>query len=145
MTVAESAQLDLPIRPRPARVPQEVPLAVIAKQPNRLAVIKLQVQASGLDEGQVATELGIDPEQWSRIMAGKAHFPTEKYHALNVVTGSHFVLLWDLLQEGMDPQSVRPLMSDVERQLVEKEARIQELERELTTIADFVRRTGAIK
>jgi transcriptional regulator with XRE-family HTH domain len=136
----EAQQIDLPIRPRPANPVAEVPLEVILRQPSRLAVIQLQIHAAGLTDDQVAAELGIDASQWSRIMSGKsAHFPTEKYHRLNQVTGNHYVLLWDLAQEGLDPASVRPLRSALERQLEEERARNADLQREMATMQRYIR------
>lgn len=132
-------QIDLPIRPRPASPVAEVPLDVILRQPSRLAVIQLQIHAAGLTDDQVATELNIKPPQWARIMAGTAHFPTGKYHRLNQITGSHYVLLWDLYQEGFDPASVRPLRSDLERRLEESEREKAELIREMETMQRFIR------
>jgi len=142
MTV-EDRQGDLPLRPRPARQPQEVPLSVILKQPNRLAVLKLQAQASGLTDDQIAREMEIDPGQWARIVAGKAHLPTNKYHRFNQITGLHYILLWDVYDEGFDPDSLRPMESDLERRLAEAEERNRELQNEIEIITRFTRQTGA--
>lgn len=138
MTV-DAQQIDLPIRPRASQPVADIPLDVILRQPTRLAVIRLQIHASGLTEDQVSTELGIQPAQWSRIMSGTAHFPTEKYQRLNQVTGSHYVLLWDLRQAGFDPASIRPLRSDLERRLEEERARNQELQREMEIMQRYIR------
>lgn len=135
----EAQQIDLPIRPRPANPVAEVPLEVILRQPSRLAVIQLQIHAAGLTDDQVAAELNIDAAQWSRIMSGKNHFPTEKYHRLNQITGSHCVLLWDMAQEGLDPASVRPLRSALERQLEEERARNADLQREMSIMQRYIR------
>lgn len=132
-------QIDLPMRPRPSNPVAEVPLDVVLRQPSRLAVIQLQVHAAGLTDDQVATDLGIKAPQWARIMSGTAHFPTEKYHRLNQITGSHYVLLWDLFQEGFDPASLRPLRSALERQLEEERARNADLQREMEVMQRYIR------
>lgn len=138
----ETNQLDLPYRPRPARQPQEIPLDVILKQPSRVAVIRLQAHASGLLDDQICQELGIQNVQWSRIMDGRAHFPTEKYTRFNQITGLHCVLLWDLYQAGFDPASIRPLRSDLERKLLEREQEIEALNTRLRHFEDFIRLKG---
>lgn len=138
MTV-EAQQIDLPIRPRPARPAADVPLDVVLRQPSRLAVIRLQISSAGLTDDQVAAELDIDAAQWSRIMRGTAHFLTEKYHRLNQITGSYYVLLWDLYQAGFDPASLRPLRSALERQLEEERARNADLQREMEIMQRYIR------
>lgn len=101
--------------------------------------MKLQAQASGLNDDQLCAELNIQPAQWSRIMNGAAHFPTEKYHRFNQITCSHYVLLWDLWTNGFDPESIRPLRSDLERRLEESEARNQTLEHEMAIMQRYIR------
>ena len=104
--------------------------------------MKLQVASSGLDDSQIADALKIQPAQWSRIMSGQAHFPTEKWQLFNEVTGNHVTLLYDVARAGYDPASLRPLMSDLERQLQVEREHTRELEERLATITEFVRSTG---
>lgn len=135
-------QMELKLKPTPLREPQEVPLTVIAKQPTRTAALNLCVQASGLTADQICLEMDIDNAQWSRIMKGKAHFPTNRYHELYDICGNHIVLIWDMLQEGLDPESVRPLKSDLEKQLEDRAEEIDELKTRIKYFEEFMSMKG---
>jgi hypothetical protein len=93
-------QLDLMSDGRPLRAQQPVSTAVIYRQPDALSALRLSVQVSGLDEKQIYMPLGVDKAQWSRIMSGQAHFPTNKYELFMDLVGNEILLVWLAYRRG---------------------------------------------
>ncbi len=75
----ETMSLVIPERQRP------VARETLYAQKDELAALNLAVNASGLDRGEFASGLGLDPSQFSKILDGTAHFPVRrnlKFHEM---------------------------------------------------------------
>jgi len=116
--------------------------AVIKSQPTMTAAISLSVQASGLADKQVYIPLCIDKGQWSRIMSGIAHFPSNKYIELFDITGNEVPLRWLALMRGYE---LVPLVSELETQVAEKDKQISDLNNKLEHYEEFIRIQGGKK
>lgn len=53
-----------------------------------LDAVRLAVHMSNYSHEHICGQLGIDKGHWSRIMQGRAHFPTNKFRALMELSGS---------------------------------------------------------
>ena len=135
MSVVE--QLQLPIAPR-AVPAQEIPLTLIVRQPTFMAAINLCISASGLDAKQLYLPLGIDQGHWSNILKSKGHFPPDKLENLMDLCGSEIPLIWLAHRRGKE---VKPLISEIETQLIAERAARITAENELAVITKFMRET----
>jgi len=118
----------LPLFDGPSKPEQhEVSAEFIVSRPTLLHAMNFAQEVSGLEDKQVAGELGIDLGQWSRIKSGNAHFPTNKYPAFMRMTGNVIPLQWLANAMGYE---VKPLLNDLERQLAQERAVRVEAERE---------------
>lgn len=80
----------------PGRAPDELVMACR----NRLDAIRLCVQLSRLAHGAIAESLGIDPGHWTRIMQGRAHFPSAKSIDLMVLCGNIAPMQYEAMALG---------------------------------------------
>lgn len=108
----------------------------IARQPSWLAAIRLCVQVSGLQDNQVAIELGIQEAQFSRILAGKANFPPLKLVPLMDVCGNEIPLQWLAHHRGY---GLVRLKSRLENELEESQRENAELRLKLAHFEEFQR------
>ena len=81
-------QQELTFPPVLVREPKEVDMNLIRACKTALDAIKMQIQLSGYSHEFIASQLGIDKGHMSRMMSGSAHFPPNKYTALNYLTGN---------------------------------------------------------
>lgn len=109
--------------------------AVVAAQPSFMAAINLMVSASGLEDKEVYMPLDIDPGHWTRMRRGEAHFPTNKIDAAMELCGNDIPLRWLAYRCGYE---LKPLMSDLERQLHAEREENRRLKDKLETITQFV-------
>lgn len=131
-------QLEMPIARRPQKI--EMDQTIITAQPTFLAAINLMFNVSGLEEKELYMPLDIDASHWSRIRKGAdgAHFPTNKLEAAMDLCNSDIPLQWLAARRGYE---LRPLLSDIERQLeAERAARIR-AEEKLATVTEFMNQT----
>lgn len=131
-------QMEIPIARTPVKI--TVDPAVIASQPTFMSSINLMINLSGLEEKELYLPLKIDSSHWSRIRknAEGAHFPTNKIEQAMDLCNSDIPLQWLSMRRGCE---VRPLLSDLERQLeVERAARIR-AEEKLATVTEFMSQT----
>lgn len=115
------AQRHLPLlaeRVRPSRIEDEL----LASADTLLEAIHLCVHLSKLPHWKLAEILGIDRGHWTRIMQGKAHFPTNRVLTLMEVCGNYAPLQWMAKNSGFE------LFEDA------KAKRREELERELKAL-----------
>ena len=105
-----------------ARRPTLAPWELVKACKHELAAVHLCIQLSGFTDEVVAERLGIDKGHMSRIMRGRAHFPSRKITALMDLCGNYAPLQYLSWACGFDLQ---------ERS---KDVRIRELEAELERV-----------
>lgn len=110
-----------------------IPIAEIVALPTKKAALMRCVSLGG-KEDKIADHLGIDKAQWSRIKNGGAHFPEDLETALMLFCENYVPLIWQLYQCGFDPDSIKPLQSEMEKALADRDREIAALknEREVT-------------
>lgn len=101
------------------RRPVLAPWELVRACRDEMAAIHLCVQLSGFTDETVAERLHIDKGHWSRIMRGRAHFPSRKQRALMELCGNYAPVQYLAWACGFDLH---------ERS---QDARIRELENEL--------------
>ena len=111
----------------------------VERQPSMLAAIKLCIQTAGLQDNQVAPEIGMKEGQFSRCMSGNAHFPPNKLNQLMDLCGNEIPLRWLALSRGY---GLVRLKSAVEIELEQARAVIAKQHQELQTIKQFVKETS---
>ena len=114
-------QREMPMLGEPRR-PKMAPWELVKVCKDELDAIRLCVQLSRLSNEALAARLGIDKGHWSRIMQGRAHFPSQKKLSLMHECGNYAPLQFVSWACGFDLQ---------ERA---KDARIRELEAELERV-----------
>lgn len=135
----QDESLTLPLFASPARKQRfEASRELVIAQPTLLHALKLAMEVGGCDDKQMAIDLEIDPGQWSRIMGGTAFYPTNKYLQFMQLCGNDIPLVWLAYQRGYE---LKPLRSDLQRQLEELSAENSELRKRIDTITDFVKST----
>lgn len=117
-----------------------MPPEVIAAQPTKIAAIRLCIQASGLQDSEIALALDIDPGQLSKLLKGNGNFPNNKEHALMDLCGNEIPLLWDAMKRGKE---LKPLLSAVEQENVELRRELAEARREKTALIQTLREIRA--
>lgn len=137
LTPVES-QMDLIADGKALRAEQPVSMDTIYRQPDLLAALRLSVQTSGLDEKQVYLALGLDKAQWSRILTGQAHFPTNKYEQFMDIVGNDVLLIWMAHRRG---KGLHDLEDAKDKTIREQAELIKLLSGEIETLAKY----GVIK
>lgn len=117
--------------------PIEVDKALIHRQKSMTAAIALCVQAAGLAEKEVYLPLGIDASHWTRISKGDAHFPLELLGPLMDLCGNEAPLEWLAHSRGYE---LRPLESELERQVRMEQERNADMARELEILRGLLLR-----
>lgn len=115
--------------------PIEVDKPLVHRQKSMTAAIALCVQAAGLAEKEVYMPLGIDASHWTRISKGDAHFPLELLGPLMDLCGNEAPLEWLAHSRGYE---LRPLETELERQVREEQARNLKLAEENQMLRDLV-------
>lgn len=111
------AQRDLPLKGEMVAVDT----VIVERQPDMTAAILLCQQVGGLEDKQVASALGMDPAQWSRIKTGSAHFPQDRLGKFMDACANEAPLIWLATRRGY---ALTPLETELERRLrTEREAR----------------------
>jgi len=112
---------------------------VIRRLPTFKDALRLTKDVSGLNDQQIAQELGIDPAQWSRIWTAKGHFPPEKLTEYMDICENIIPLRWLALHYGFE---LRPILSIVEIERDELRIENAQLKRDMATITSFLRNAG---
>lgn len=132
-------QLALPMRGPSV----SVELADVQKQPTGAAAIALCATKSGKLDKVLAADIGAQEAVWSRIQTTGKGFSLEQLSALMDSCGNEAPLFWLLLLRGYDPNSLRRLESESERQLRIAQERIAELENERSVTVKLLREVRA--
>lgn len=119
---------------QPMRAEQPVSLDVIYRQPDMLSAVRLAIQVSGIDEKQIFMPLGIAKAQWSRILSGQAHFPTNKYEQFMSLTGNEIPLIWLAFRRGKGLHDLEDAKDKIIRELQE---RVAEQKKEIDTLVKY--------
>ena len=119
---------------RAIKTPQPVSMEVICKQPNKLAAFTLAAQVSGLEEKEIYMPLGLDKATWSNTMSGKFSFPTNKEEQFFDLVGNEIPLIWLAYRRGKGLHDLEDAKDRTIRELREK---VQEQEREITTLVKY--------
>lgn len=104
--------------------------AGVYKQQDFHAAIVWAMVSSGLADKQLAHLCGVDTATFSRIKSGQAHVPTARIPEILEGCEIHAPAFWLLNRLGFDPNSVRRLLSDVERELEQVKQELAEERRE---------------
>lgn len=122
---------------------EDPPLDVISSYRTRLEAIQASIrwskvvgQSRALCDSEVSDTLGVDTAQWSRIMNGKGHFPTELYQEFMGVVGNTILLRYDAYRAG---QEIKPLQTELEKRLLMQQAENEELRSKLAHFEEFMR------
>lgn len=127
-------QLELMDGGKPFRAEQPVATEVIYRQSSMLSAIRLAIQASGLEEKEVYMPLGIDKAQWSRIMSGQAHFPTNMYEHFCDLVGNEIVLVWFAFRRG---KGLHDLEDAKDKRIRELEEQVADQGKEIQTLVKY--------
>lgn len=88
-------------------------LASLAVKPTMTHAIRHCFENPGLDASQAASLMGIQEAQFSRILSGAHHFPTNRYGELMDVMGNEAPLIWLAHSRGYE---LRRIQTDVEQE-----------------------------
>jgi len=83
------------------RKPELVDPALIEKLDGEDEAILLCVHLSRFSHEAICQRLGIDKGHWSRILQGRAHFPTRKRLALMQLCGNLAPIQYEALKSGL--------------------------------------------
>lgn len=110
-----------------------IALSEIVSLPTKKAALMRCVSLANKDD-KIADHLDIDKAQWSRIKTGTANFPENLETKLMLFCENYIPLIWQIYQCGFDPDSIKPLQSEMEKAINEKDREIADLrnEREVT-------------
>ena len=111
---------------------------LIAKLHDEHAAIVLSMQVSGLNDQQLADQLGIDYAQFSRIKSGSAHFPQRKILLLMDICGNEILLRFLVSRRGY---GMHRLLSAVEQELADTKAKLAAAQQDIETIQRFMSAT----
>jgi len=109
--------------------------ALVTTKPDFLAAINLCIDLSRNLDNQIASELGIDQAQWSRIRKGIAHFPPNKLIQLMDFCGNEVPLQWLAIARHYE---LMPTLSSMEKRLTEKDDQIASLTQKLSHFKEFM-------
>ena len=84
-----------------ARRPALVDDHLIARCENEADAILLCVHLSRFAHEHICESLGVDKGHWSRILQGRAHFPTRKRLALMRLCGNLAPIQYEAMQSGL--------------------------------------------
>lgn len=136
---AVDGQLSLGLPGKPLLTGLQIPLSEIVGLSSKKRALFRCVELSGKDDQTIAEALDIDKAQWSRIKNGGAHFPEDKEIELMQICGNYVPLIWELYACGFDPDSIRPLQSEMERAMAAKDAELAELRNEREVMMKLLR------
>ena len=101
--------------------------------------IGLCAEVAGINlDKQASADIGMDKAQWSRIQDGREGIKWDKLARFLDAMGNDVPLLWMLHQRGYDIMSVRRRENELERQVRERDEKIERLELKLQALADAV-------
>ena len=110
---------------------QEVPLAVILKQPNLLAAVNLCINVSGKDDKAFCHATGIDPGNFSAMRKGIKHFPANSFDRIMEEAGNKIPLIWLAHKNGF---GLIQLRDEKDRVIAQQQETIEEQAHEIKTL-----------
>lgn len=116
---------------------------MVERQQTALSALNTMVATSGLSAKQICAHLDMDPGQWSRILAGQAHFPLNKLCDLFDVCGSELLLQWLLYSRGYEAKPIKR-KSRLELELDAALKRAEQAELENKILAKALRGAGHV-
>lgn len=119
-------QAELPLSRR--AMPVDVPLSMVMARKTLLGAINLCMDASGLDDKEIALALDIDAGHFANIRKGKGHFPPDKINALMNLCGNEAPVIWLANSRGY---GLVMLKTEAERWAEEAERRAKDAEDKL--------------
>lgn len=97
-TIGKQRQIPLLGEARKASLVDE---HLVSQCADEKAALLLCIQLSGLSYEAICGHLAIDKGHWSRIMQGRAHFPTRKRLALMRLCGNLAPIQYEAMQSGL--------------------------------------------
>lgn len=128
-------QGELPLSRR--ALPVDIPLDMVVARKTLLGAINLCMDASGLDDKEIASTLEIDAGHFTNIRKGKGHFPPDKINALMDLCGNEAPLIWLSNYRGY---GLVMLKSEAERRAELAEQRAAEAEKKLAWAMEIMGR-----
>ncbi len=110
---------------------------MIVRCPSWKDALRLAKNLSGLDDKYFASQLDIDPAQWSRIWSGQAHFPEGKLEEFIKLCGNLIPLRWLSLRFGY---GLHPLKSALELELEKEREEKGELQKRLIYFEELIKK-----
>lgn len=126
-------------RPNPKRL--QYTIEQVRACHDEVAAIDMACRVSGLQDKQIAADLGIDEGNWSKLRRGQRGFMPGDRLRFMVVVGNQILREWEEESLGYDSTTLRIHRSELEEQLEAERARNAELQRQLEVITNFVRST----
>lgn len=126
--------------PKIAAAAQFDPMGVY-KQPDFQAAIVWAMQTSGKQDQELARLCNVDAATFSKIKSGQAYVPTP--HVPEILEGIKNLspMYWFLARLGFDPTSVRPQMTELERENERLRKENAELRQERAVITNWMKET----
>jgi hypothetical protein len=119
----------------------QIDAAGVYKQQDFHAAIVWVMVTSGKSDKELAHLCGVDAATFSRIKSGQAHVPTSRIPEIMEGCENCGSMFWLINRMGWDPQSLRRLLSDVERELEQVKAELAEERREKALMAKLWKET----
>lgn len=119
-------QLDLPMKGNPVAID----IDDVKRQPGWGPVLSYCATKAGKQDKAVAADIGMQEAVWSRCKSGQNAPSGEQLARLMESCGNLAPLYWLMLRLNLDPHSVRPLESSLERENRELRERMAALEAE---------------
>lgn len=108
--------------------PTEIDLDTVRRQPSMTRAIVLMADVAGFrSEKDLCRRLDLDPGVWSRIKAGEAHFPHDRFELAFDECRNEVPLVWLADRRGY---LLTPKETELERRLRVERDRGAELEKE---------------
>jgi hypothetical protein len=119
----------------------QIDAAGVYKQQDFHAAVVWVMVTSGKSDKELAHLCGVDAATFSRIKSGQAHVPTARIPEIMEGCENCGSMFWLINRMGWDPQSLRRLLSDVERELEHVKQELAEERREKALMAKLWKET----
>src|SRR5690606_13674258 len=127
---ASDPQMPL-LEPRPSPKRLQYTVEQVRACHDEVAAIDMACRVSGLQEKQIAADMGIDEGNWSKLRRGQRGFMPGDRIKFMAVVGNQILREWEEESLGYDSTSLRVHRSELEQRLEAERARAAELERQL--------------
>lgn len=118
------------------RASDPVDLVHLRAIPTFHRAVAYSLHLAGMDPKEAYIPLKIDKASWSRMINGQQGFAASLIHPIRLLAGNQAVLMWLAYQDNCE---IKPLQSELEQQLHAKDARIEELERQMEIEREYAR------